>query len=103
MRVHARRRKQQANVALADLEHSSVRELALQLGDRHSAHGLDATDPPSVEQAITAVIERHGRIDAAILAQGVLRNEPFLDISIDAWDGLLQSTHRGVYSLSARR
>ncbi len=87
-----------AKVALADLPGSSVAGLAGQLeGGPHTWHALDATDPGAVAKMVSAVQSENGCIDAAILAQGILRNQPFLDISLDAWDSTFSVNTRSVF------
>lgn len=87
-----------AKVALADLPGSSVGELAARLaGGPHSHHALDATDPAAVAALVCDIQRLHGRIDAAILAQGILRNQPFLEIGVDAWDATFSVNTRSVF------
>lgn len=90
---------QGARVAIADLNATGLDELARALpGDAaHTAHRIDVTEPPSVEQALDDVIARHGRIDSAVIAPGVLLNQPFLDITLDAWDKTFAVNCRGVF------
>jgi len=87
-----------ARVALADLPGSSIAMLERQLeGGPHSHHAIDATDPDAVAAMVADVLDRHGRIDAAVLAQGILRNQPFLEISLDAWDATFSVNTRSVF------
>lgn len=87
-----------ACAALADLDVNAVARLAETLhGGPHSFHALDATNPERVDAVVAAIHERHGRIDGAILAHGILRNEPFLDISLDAWDETFAVNTRSVF------
>jgi 2,3-dihydro-2,3-dihydroxybenzoate dehydrogenase len=86
-------------VALADLARTEVRSLPGQLPrpDLHTAHDLDVTDAGSVESAVNDVVARHGRIDGAVIACGILRNEPFLDITPKAWNDTFAVNCTGVF------
>jgi 2,3-dihydro-2,3-dihydroxybenzoate dehydrogenase len=91
--------EQGARVAIADLNASALPELARSLGGdaTHSAHAMDVTDPASVEKALDEMTARHGQIDGAIIAPGVLHNQPFLDITLNAWDQTFAVNCRGVF------
>ena len=88
-----------ATVALADLPSSNVLHLTAQLpgGNAHSAHTLDVTDSASVQAAVAAVVARHGRIDAALLASAILRNQPFLEITRESWDQTIAVNLTGIF------
>lgn len=79
-----------ATVALADLAGSQAREIAEDLGGpsagRHGAWALDITDRNTVRAVVDAVVEQYGRIDAALIASGILITQHFLDITADDWD-----------------
>ena len=76
-----------AQVAITDLPTTDVREIVGDLvGGPHSACWMDVTEPSSVEAAVDQVVANHGRIDATIIAAGVLSMESFLDVTLDAWE-----------------
>jgi 2,3-dihydro-2,3-dihydroxybenzoate dehydrogenase len=90
-----------ATVCLADLDGNAARALAAALpSGGHSGHGVDVRGPASIAALVSEVVERHGRIDSAILAQGVLHNEPFLEITLDAWDATFAVNTRGTFLLA---
>lgn len=91
--------EQGARVAIADLNASSLSELARSLpGDfAHSAHPMDVTEPSSVERALDEITARHGEVNGAVIAPGVLHNQPFLEITMDAWDKTFAVNCRGVF------
>ena len=91
--------EQGARVAIADLAASGLAELARSLpGDAaHSAHAMDVTRPESVEKALDEVIASHREINGAIIAPGVLYNQPFLDLTTEAWDKTFAVNCRGVF------
>lgn len=50
---------------------------------------VDCTDPDAVAGFVKDVVARHGRVDALVCAQGVVRNEDFLDLTPQAWETTL--------------
>jgi len=88
-----------AAVAVADLPGAAQRDLVQRLPrpERHSAHSVDVTDPASVDSCLEEVLERHSRIDAALLASAVLKNEPFLDIALAEWTRVLTVNLTGMF------
>lgn len=87
-----------ATIALADLSGSEVVKLSQGLpGGNHSAHPIDVTKPASVNEAVGAAVALHGRIDCALIACGVLHNEPFLDLTMEAWDKTFAVNSTGVF------
>lgn len=94
--------EQGAKVAITDLNAAKLPELASALpgGAVHSTHAMDVTDSASVEKALDEVVARHGQIDGAIVASGVLYNQPFLDITMDGWDKTFAVNCRGAFIAS---
>ena len=63
-----------ASVVVADLDAGGARETAARIeaaGGRASAVAVDVADEASVERMIAAVVERHGRLDAALNNAGI--------------------------------
>lgn len=91
--------EQGTRVAIADLNGAGLPELARALPgeDKHSSHTMDVTDPASVESALDQVLARHGQLDGAVIAPGVLHNEPFLELTLEAWDKTFAVNCRGVF------
>jgi NAD(P)-dependent dehydrogenase (short-subunit alcohol dehydrogenase family) len=65
--------------------------------DNARALPLDVTKPASVEEAIAAVIDRHGRLDCLVHSAGVARTMPFLDTPIEEFDRILDVNLRGTF------
>lgn len=91
--------EQGACVAISDVRPDGLTDLVRTLpGEaKHSAHVMDVTNPASVEKALDELIALHGRIDGALVASGVLYNQPFLEITMDAWDKTFAVNCRGVF------
>lgn len=88
-----------ASVIVADLPDRPLAELAAALPNGKSCSGqpLDVTEPRGVEDAVAAVIERYGRIDSLVYAAGVLFMEPFLEITLAAWEKTFAVNVTGAY------
>ena len=65
--------------------------------DNARALRLDVTKPASVEEAIAAVIDRHGRLDCLVHSAGVARTMPFLDTPIEEFDRIHDVNLRGTF------
>jgi len=91
-----------ATVALADLPGVVTDSLAEALPGRraHSGHAIDVTDRHSVGTAVDQVLQRHGRIDAAMLSSGILITRPFLDTRAEDWDRTFAVNVTGVFHLA---
>jgi 3-oxoacyl-[acyl-carrier protein] reductase len=69
--------------------------------DAVSTHTVDVTDSDSVENAMAAAADRHGRLDIAVSAAGILDAVPFLELTPERFDKTLAVDLRGVF-LAAR-
>ena len=66
-----------------------------------STHRVDVTDADSVHQAVTDVVDQHGRIDVLVSAAGILDEVPFLQMSPQRWEKTIAVDLGGVF-LAAR-
>jgi NAD(P)-dependent dehydrogenase (short-subunit alcohol dehydrogenase family) len=57
----------------------------------------DVADPASVEQLVTATLDRFGRVDVVVSNAGIWRGSPFLDTSDEEWDEVLGVNLRGTF------
>lgn len=62
-----------------------------------SVHAVDVTDAESVEQAMTDVVDEHGRIDVLVTAAGILDQASLLELTPERWDKTLDVDLRGVF------
>jgi NAD(P)-dependent dehydrogenase (short-subunit alcohol dehydrogenase family) len=60
-------------------------------------HALDVAEPASVEAAVAAVLERHGRIDCLVHAAGIGQEVPFLDTTLATFDRIMAVNLRGTF------
>ncbi|GAA2444258.1 SDR family oxidoreductase [Actinomadura vinacea] len=85
----------------ADRNAGAVKELA-GLGGRVLAQEVDVGDEGRVVRAMAEAVEEMGRVDGVIANAGIIRNErSFLDMTTEAWHGLLAVNQHGAY-LTAR-
>lgn len=61
------------------------------LGSKASVAAVNVADPAAVKQATEAAIQRHGRLDIAIVNAGAHMTKPFLDLDPQDWTGLIQT------------
>ena len=88
-----------ATVVIADMRV----ELALESCADLTADGLDAfavvlnvKDPDSVGRMIETVMDQYGRIDILVNNAGIVDATPMLDLTVDAWDNLIDINLRGM-------
>lgn len=58
---------------------------------------VDVADPASVEEALTAIIDRHGRLDGLVHSAGIARSMPFLDTALGDFDSIVRVNLRGTF------
>jgi len=69
-----------------------------EFGGRVLTQEVDVADEARVVEAMAQAIEEMGRIDGVIANAGMMRNErSFLDMTTDAWHGLLAVNQHGAY------
>jgi NAD(P)-dependent dehydrogenase (short-subunit alcohol dehydrogenase family) len=67
-----------------------------------SAHVADVADEGQVENLLTAVMHRHGRLDILVNNAGIAEEAQFLDIEPDSWNRVLAVNLTGVFLMSQR-
>lgn len=88
-----------ARIALLDVTGES-KAAATGPADRVSFFHCDVSDRSAVERAIGAIIARWGRLDAAIANAAVVQNQPFLDITTEAWTRVLDVNLTGCFHVA---
>jgi 3-oxoacyl-[acyl-carrier protein] reductase len=73
-----------------------VGDLKLNDGDSNALQ-LDVADAASVEAAIAAILDRHGRLDGLVHSAGVARTLPFLETPVEDFDRILNVNLRGTF------
>ena len=87
-----------AHVAILDRNFESARKTATELGSCAMALQADVSDGRAVENALSAVIARHGRIDAVHNNAGISSpSKPLHETSEAEWDDLLRINLKSVY------
>ncbi|HEY43766.1 MAG TPA: SDR family oxidoreductase [Anaerolineae bacterium] len=90
-----------ANLALFDRRLDRLEEVCGDLGKspNHLLIGsVDLTDPDSVENAVSRVIEHHGRIDVLVNTAGGYRaGTPVHETSLEMWDFMLNLNARTAF------
>lgn len=88
-------------VALLDLRAEAAQARAAELGKTHLGLGCDVTSEASVEAAVTAVVNRFGRIAALINNAGIGdQTGPTTEQSVAAFDRVLAVHLRGTFLMS---
>jgi NAD(P)-dependent dehydrogenase (short-subunit alcohol dehydrogenase family) len=93
-----------ASVAICGLETDRVHETVNAIRDTGGdalAVDADVTDRRSIERAVTATVDRYGRLDTLIAAAGVQRYGTVLDTDEATWDQVFAVNVKGVF-LSAQ-
>ena len=58
-------------------------------GGRAEAVALDVTEPASVEQTVTGIVARHGRLDVLVSNAGITRDQLLLRMKPADWDAVI--------------
>ena len=66
-------------------------------GGRASAVPLDVCHRESVDTALAAVLERHGRVDGLVNNAGITRDNLLLRMKAEEWEAVLSTNLTGVY------
>ena len=86
-----------ARLVLVGLEPEALAGLACELGDQHSWAEADVTDQAALEAAVTAAVERHGRIDAVLANAGVASYGTVRQLDPDAFARVIDVNLTGVF------
>jgi NAD(P)-dependent dehydrogenase (short-subunit alcohol dehydrogenase family) len=92
-----------ARVAIADLSEEASVTVAAEIGKMGTPTmgvAINVRDPDTVDTAIAAVQERLGPIDVLINAVGTHIEQPAEEVTMEAWDTVLDVNLRGAFVLS---
>ena len=87
-----------ATVIIADVRYEAAEESSwklLQEGLSAMAFELNVKDPVSVQQMVDFTIQNCGKIDILLNNAGIADNTPMLDLTVEAWDNLIDINLRG--------
>ncbi|WP_370305056.1 SDR family NAD(P)-dependent oxidoreductase [Sinimarinibacterium flocculans] len=89
-----------ATVILTDREAQAGEAVAAgirQAGGKAEFIALDVTDERQWQEAVNAIVARHGRIDVLVNNAGIFMAKPLLDTSTEEWDRMFNVNVRGVF------
>lgn len=92
-----------AKCILADLNFSLVKESASklsELGYYAEAIEIDVSDPQSIQYCFETIANKHGVIDILVNNAGVLDSTSIPELTVEAWDRLMDIDLRGVHLCS---
>jgi len=92
-----------ANVALLARREDKLKALAEELkafGVEVITHVCDVTDEESAKTAITAVVEKFGKIDILLNNAGVAVRGGVHDLSVEDWNKSMDTNVKGIYLVS---
>jgi NAD(P)-dependent dehydrogenase (short-subunit alcohol dehydrogenase family) len=90
-----------ARVCAVDLREEPVRAVVESLpGGPHQAVAMDLTDLAAHDGLVQGATATLGDVRAIVLAAGVLRREPFVDVTEEAWDWQLDTNLKASFFLS---
>ncbi|HKZ91214.1 MAG TPA: SDR family NAD(P)-dependent oxidoreductase [Candidatus Limnocylindrales bacterium] len=90
-----------ARVCAVDLSHDDVRTVVDSLpGGPHQAMGMDINDLAAHAGLVQGAADTLGDLHAIVLAAGVLRREPFEEVTEEAWDWQLDTNLKATFFLS---
>jgi len=95
-----------ATVAVVDVDANRVEEVAGSLGNNSAGFVCDVSDPDSVRQLVTGIVEKYGRIDVlhnnAATKTGDLERffEPFESYELSTWKEVMSVNLDGMFLMA---
>lgn len=93
-----------ASVAVGDYNAARAAEVSERIaqatGARSMSVRVDANDPASVAEAVSAVVSTLGGLDVLVNAVGTHIEQPAQDVTPEAWDRVVDLNLRGAFMLS---
>lgn len=89
-----------AKIVIADINQAGAEEAAQWLEPAKEnilALGVNVADPESVQQMMTAIVDRFQRLDLLLNNAGVGGNIPFLDTSLEDWNRIINVNLTGAF------
>ena len=88
-----------ADIVVADIDIKSAEQTAreiLDIGRKATAYSIDLADTSQIQPMVERVVNEFGRIDISVNAAGVVKTKPFLEITDDEWDHVLNTNLKGM-------
>jgi glucose 1-dehydrogenase len=86
-----------AAVAVADIDGHTAQATARRIGDQALALTMDVSDSASVNAGFAAMDRRWKRIDIAVTNAAIEPIVPFLELSEDTWDRIIDVNLKGTF------
>jgi 2-dehydro-3-deoxy-L-rhamnonate dehydrogenase (NAD+) len=87
-----------AKVVIADIDDAKGSQTAEEIGNGAMAQRLDVTSNSSWESAVSATIEKWGKLDILVNNAGIAgRSAPAWELSVDEWQQVIDIDLTGVY------
>lgn len=96
--AHARRLlREGGSVVLGDVLDDEGQALTAQLGDAAYYVSLDVTSPEHWQRAVTATVERFGKLDVLVNNAGIVNASPLRDYALADWQRILDINLTGTF------
>lgn len=89
-----------ASVVIADLDQGAVDAVAAELGDRAFGVACNVADGPSANAAVTATVEKFGRLDVLCNIAGILRFKNTHEVTDEEWDVVIDVNLGGTFKMT---
>lgn len=87
-----------SSVVLADIDGAAAERVAAEIGDDAVAMTVDVRDPEAVDDLVTAVVSRHGRLDIALNIAGIAGPSVLpAEFPVDGWRDVIDVNLSGVF------
>ena len=96
--VALRLAREGANCVVADIMASKAQEVAEQIsaaGRRAIAHRIDMANVAEIQPMVDRTLGEFGRVDILVNVAGVAQTKPFLEMTPDDWDRIIDTNLRG--------
>jgi 3-oxoacyl-[acyl-carrier protein] reductase len=70
---------------------------AEQVSDEYERHAVDVTDRVAVDMMVSAVLQRHGRIDVLVNNAGITKDARLVKMTLEQFDAVIDVNLRGVF------
>jgi glucose 1-dehydrogenase len=86
-----------ARVLVADVDHDRAAATCALIGEAAFACTVDVRSRLDVERMMTTAIERLSRVDVLVSNAGINRHVPFVDLTDEDWDAIMDVNLRGTW------
>lgn len=72
-------------------------QMAVDAGYQALGVRLDVTSKESIQEVVSLLVEKYGKIDILVNNAGVLSRNPFLEVTEEEWDKIMDVNAKGVF------